>query len=187
MTYYAKYVGIIVLFWLGIQFVQTYEIKYVPIDNEQMSTRIEEDSRIWVHRKEREPRNQLAYGDVVYFIRRHSRFDRSREVFLGRIVAFEGERVALKGRHLFRSNSPVGELKRVEDPGARWVRNVSNLSNREMPDASDDYVDVIVPKDHLFLLVDRRDYYRRAGMICGYDSRFLGPIHHSLVLGKVGD
>jgi signal peptidase I len=186
LSYYFKYILTIVVFISMGYFLNTYEVLYVPIDNEQMDPQIPADSRLWLEQKEREPGTQVIHGDVVHFVHRHRKFDERSEIYLGRVVALEGERVALRNRRLYRASNSSGTLREVsgEDPG-RWLFSKPESKEEHAPNPAEDFLDYVVPKDHVFVLLDQRDSFRKRRSMPHYDSRFFGPIHRSLILGRV--
>ncbi|WP_246258551.1 signal peptidase I [Kroppenstedtia pulmonis] len=91
------------------------------------------------------------YGDIVVF---HTAQQRD---FIKRVIGLPGDQIAVREGQLFRNGKPVQEPYINEE-------NQQNLH------------EVTVPKDHVFVMGDNRNYSR--------DSREIGPVHMKEVVGR---
>lgn len=82
--------------------------------------------------------------------------------FVARVMAFPGDRVKIVKGNVYVNSNPL--KADFVDPTERTEEEMS---------------EIVVPRDTLFVLCDARTSYQR------YDSRGVGPIHVSAVLGKL--
>lgn len=81
---------------------------------------------------------------------------------VARVIALPGERVAIKAGQVLVNDRPISQGQ-VGD------------TNKLVEDAAE----IVVPRDHVYVLCDNRKAYR------GSDSRGLGPIWKWAIIGKV--
>lgn len=91
------------------------------------------------------------YGDIVVF---HTAEQRD---FIKRVIGLPGDQIAVREGQLFRNGKPVQEP----------------YTNEEI---QQNLHEVIVPKDHVFVMGDNRNHSR--------DSREIGPVNMKEVVGR---
>ncbi len=153
----SKEIGIIVFVWLISLVFSKYSCQVVKTS--QMEPRLKVESIRII--KKVYSMKQLNYGDIVAYIRRDPQT--TEEVFWGRIIAKENDRLTIKDNKIFVNNQQITESYLSEEP-------------KKMPDI----LNFIIPNNCLFVLNDtRNDDYAFA------DSLQIGPIHLSTVIGKL--
>lgn len=97
--------------------------------------------------------------------------------FVKRVVAVGGDRIEIRGKHLFRNGQAVDESSyaihrdaRICPPGMRVPGIPREYGNR------DNFGPYSVPPGHVFLMGDNRDDSR--------DSRFFGSIPEKQIIGR---
>ncbi|MBI4617089.1 MAG: signal peptidase I [Planctomycetes bacterium] len=192
MHYVRRYVGyVIVLVIVG--FIALYFSRcaatHLPVDHDQMSPTFKPDDWAMLHKSGRDPSTvaaglvgyePLERGDVVRFAYGYPSYDSDEEVFMGRILAMEGERVAIRKGDVYWA--PVG-AERINFDKNRVSE--SHLS-KDLLDPNLHFHEIVVPRGHVFLLTDNRKAVERKNVkLYKIDSRFLGPIPTSLIVGKL--
>jgi signal peptidase I len=111
-----------------------------------------------------------ARGDVVLFSDPRG----GKTPLVKRVVAFEGEEVAMRDGTLLVDGRPQA-LERL--PDGNMVEHLEGVTHESGPREREDFGPVVVPSDHLFVLGDNRP--------ASLDSRFIGTIPRRLLRGRV--
>ncbi|MBI3273040.1 MAG: signal peptidase I [Planctomycetes bacterium] len=156
---YIKYLCGFFLLWGIIYAIRTYSC--TRVESEQMMPLIPKDSYIYFLEKERLPnQNMEVRRTILHYEYLSDSALNPRQRFVGRLIALPGERVSMEKGKLKINGQIVGE---------DYIR--------ESGRASEDVPEIMVPRDHYFILGDYR------GEV-GFDSRSLGPISVHSVRGK---
>lgn len=91
-----------------------------------------------------------------------------------RVVALEGQTVAMRGGVLF-VDGVSQPIEKLED--GRIVEHLAGLEHESGGRDFEDYGPIVVPKGHMFVMGDNRP--------ASLDSRMMGTVPRSLLLGRV--
>ena len=172
MILYTQIVAVFILINAGTMVWSSYDWIGIPAKHQQMTPSFEEFA---VHVAESVTAGRhigdydsLEYGDVVYYMF-SSPFTQSdkENLFFSRVVGLPGDTIGIKEGKLIRNGSPV-EQSYVAEP---------NLGEENFPE-------ILVPRDHVYLLHDKRDIVGRYLYLS--DSRYLGPISMYVIKGILG-
>ena len=110
------------------------------------------------------PRKRPKQSDIVIF-----RFpsDHSKD-FIKRVVAVEGQEFEIQDKKVFVDNQKVAEP---------WAIHRSPETTPATQSPRDNLGPIIVPKGHVFVMGDNRDF--------SFDSRFFGPVDVREIKGRV--
>jgi len=146
-------IALLAAFGIRATLVQTY---FIP--SESMSPTLQVGDRLMVYK--------LAYnlgsvdrGDLVVFNRPPALENSEMKDFVKRVIALPGESVSSENGVLLLNGEPLAEP----------YLNMGVLT--------EDFPEVSIPKDHVFVMGDNRPNSR--------DSRSFGPIHEDLLVGEV--
>ena len=152
---YIKFFLAILFLYLGFWAWKSYDVILIPIDNAQMSPSF--FPKEFHVGKRFENHENVDYGMVVYYTQAHpvaKRTDNS--FFFARVVGLPGDTISIKRGVLHRNG------KSVDEP---YVAHENFLE--------ENYEEVIVPREHVYLLVDNRKRLNRE--VYYQDSRAWGP------------
>ena len=155
ITRYVKILIAFVLVWGGMWVFNNYGCSRV--EGPEMQPTIPADKSVGLDPKVRHP-EQLNRDDIVLFAYDIAQKGTTRKV-AARVVGLPGDRVKIVKGDLFVNNEKTG----------------SNSDKR----AAEDYAEIMVPRDTVFVLCDNR------GQTKDLDSRKIGPIGSWAILGKV--
>lgn len=144
---YAKVVGVLALLWAGLWVFNTKGCR--RIEGAEMEPTFPRDKVRVISPRVRHP-SELERGDVVSYT---ANIGRSTKNVAARVVGLPGDRV--------RIDKGVVYLN-----GAALAADAVAAGNR----SEDDYAEIIVPRDTVFVLCDNR----KQGLTL--DSRALGPV-----------
>ncbi len=182
MHYVKRYVGYLVALVLIVAAavgVSSLQIRIMPPEHTQMDPTKKVQDWLVVHRRDRNALD-LEHGQVVRYVLRHSKYDESEEIFISRILALEGERIAIRDGLVY-----------VARPGSKINYDKDLVSEAYMDKDSADktlqFPEILVPRGHVFVLNDNRRSVIGAKKLSLYhgDSRFFGPISAKLILGTI--
>ncbi len=155
---FAKILGVFIVLWILIWIFNGYGCG--PVDGDEMEPAIPKGKtkliRPGIHRPE-----QLERGDIVSFA--YAFPGRAQRVVAARVIGLPGERVKMEKGEVFVNGAKIG---------SEYV----SAANR----SQDDYAEVFVPRDTLFVLCDRRKVQHQQ---IPWDSRGIGPVPMWAVLG----
>ena len=160
----AKYIKYIVLFgllWVALVTYRTFSCHKMYHDMMQPAIKQEDFKPVYAGVRTMDKINKEDIVVFQYLVsgRQESPF------FCGRIVAKEGDRVAIE----------AGRVKvNGQDQNEAYVPADAFIG-------TENFVEIIVPRGHYFILGDNRKTSRLK------DSRSFGPIPLEAVVGKVGD
>lgn len=154
---YVLYVIGFVLLWVILWAQGHYSCK--KCYDERMTPTIAMDEFLLLYPKETHP-NQLKEDDLVYF---HVHSNDAEPYYVGRVIALPGQRLAIKRGHVIVEGHEKSEVGIYIDE--------KQISHETMEE-------IVIPRDHVFLLCDNRKMAPR-------DSRRYGPLHYRALLGKV--
>lgn len=158
---YIKYIVIFAVLWLAL--VTYSRLSCHKMYHDMMNPTIKQEDFKPVYVGQREMKD-IKKEDIVVFQYLVSGRQES-PYFCGRVVAKEGDRVAIE----------AGRLKvNGQDQNESYVPADALIG-------TENFVEVIVPRGHYFILGDNRKTSRLK------DSRSFGPIPMEAVVGKVGD
>ena len=149
---------LIVAFALVFGFVRPFVVEAFYIPSGSMIPTLEIGDRVLVNKfiyRFEEPER----GDVVVFESVEPNDDGSRDDLIKRVVAVEGDEVAVREGTLFINGNPQDE----------------SYVNDEFPDTSF-FGPTVIPEDHVFAMGDNRSNSR--------DSRFFGPVPFENIEGE---
>jgi signal peptidase I len=158
---YAKILAGFVVVWVVMWVFNTYGCQRV--EGDEMEPTIPRDKPKIITPKIHRP-DQLERGDIVSFI--YNVPGRSTRPVAARVIGLPGERVRIEKGDVFVNDAKVG---------GEYV-SAANRSN-------DDYAEVIVPRDTVFVLCDRRKVQIQQ---IPWDSRGVGPVPMWAILGTIG-
>jgi len=163
---YIKFFGALALIYIGFTIWQSRDMIVIPMDHFQMSPSFSPKK---FHTGLRlETWAKLEYGDVVYYDYPYKPDQNRKEIlFFARVIGLPGDRIAIKNGKVYRNGKALEE---------NYVQ--------ESDAATDNLSEIIIPKEHCYLLVDNRKNYTRE--LYFRDSRSLGPILIHTLEGKIG-
>jgi signal peptidase I len=124
--------------------------------------------------------SQPKAGDVIVFL---SPEDKNMH-YIKRVIAGPGDHVVYKDKQ-YTINGKTAEFSEesLQENNDHWLstynENLSGVQHAVQIDQrtyNRNDVDLVVPKGHYFVSGDNRDF--------SYDSRYFGPIHQDLIVGK---
>ena len=154
---YVKLLFIFILIWLGIAFVNG--IGCVKLESSEMDPTYPSNQLQWMSPEHKGPED-LSRDDVISY-RYISLGITSQKQYGGRVVGLPGDRVRLENGDVFVNDKAVPQS---------YV-NKRNLS-------ADDFAEIIVPRDTVFVLADNRRGFKDT------DSRGVGPIGKWAIKGR---
>lgn len=158
---YIKYIVIFAVLWLALVTYSRLSCHKMYHDMMQPAIKQEDFKPVYVGQRAMKDINK---EDIVVFQYLVSGRQES-PYFCGRVVAKEGDRVAIE----------AGRVKvNGQDQNESYVPADSFIG-------TENFVEIIVPRGHYFILGDNRKTSRLK------DSRSFGPIPMEAVVGKVGD
>lgn len=153
----SKEIGLIIFVWVASLLFSKYSCQIVKTS--QMEPRLKVEAIKLV--KKLYSMKDLHYGEIVAYIRRDSQT--TEEIFWGRIIAKENDRITIKNNSIFVNDQQITESYLSEEP-------------KKMPDISN----FLIPSNCVFVLNDtRNDDYAFA------DSLTIGPINLYQIVGKL--
>lgn len=159
ITRYVKLLILFALAWGGIFVWNTQGCR--KISGSEMEPFVKRDKWAWINPRARDPEKDLNRGDVVFFSCTVPGKRQQRPDAVSRVVGLPGDRVKIVKGEVF-VNGDAGQ--EMVPPTAR---------------GTEDYEEIIVPRDCVFLLCDNRRQGR------DFDSRTLGPVGKWAIQGKL--
>lgn len=153
---YVKYLVLLVVFWIVLWLQSYFRIWRVDGATDYMSPVIQPDSFLHYDPTVREI-HQIRPKDIILYKQMDGG---ALKTYIGRVIAKEGQSVSIRGGEVFVNNQPFPE----------------EYIGMDERDPDERFEEITIPKDHLFVLVDRRSRKE--------DSRKFGPIHISCVMGR---
>lgn len=184
MHYVKRYIGYVialVVITSVVVYIAKFNIRHVPPKHSQMAPLIKPDQWIVISKVNRDT-PEIENGDVVQYIYRHPKFDSASEIFMGRIMALEGERIAIKNGDVYRARAGSPRIDFEKD------RISEVYLDAESTDRTMNFHEIVIPQGHVFILSDNRVAAWKAGRrieLFHGDSRFLGPLSKHLIVGKI--
>jgi signal peptidase I len=154
---YLKAAGALAIFAAVLWLAASFELVLLPSSATRMAPAVRPGTR-YLLRQSSGRAEEFAHADVVFFSFIDPCGPDARKVFASRVVGLPGERVALFEGKLVRNGKEVPEPYLVS-PGCGRLE------------------EIVIPRGHLYVLNDER--------APGGDSRSLGPIPATAVLGRV--
>lgn len=156
---YVKYLVIFGVLWAGLIFYRNVSCAKV-FSNGMMPTLSDEDFQAIYNYNEREVRDKVKVGDIVYY--RRSIGAEKNKYYFGRVLATEGQQVSIVRGEVLVNDKPLPETYIGKD-------------NRN---PAETFTGIVVPKDHFFIANDNRmaNYLK--------DSRSFGPVSVHSILGR---
>jgi signal peptidase I len=151
---YAKAIAAVVILSILLWLQASYEFTRLPEATTQMAPTVAAGS---IHLLDQSPASpdDFMHADVVFF---SFSTKKDYEVFVSRVIGLPGDRIVMVDGQLKRNGSEVAEIYLPQPfPGI--------------------YLDVTVPRGHLFVLNDNRESLK--------DSRSLGPVPWTAVYGRM--
>jgi signal peptidase I len=155
ITRYVKILIGFVLVWGGIWFFNNFGCSRV--DGPEMMPTLPAEKNAWIDPKTRHPED-LKRDDIVAYHYEFGGKGGSRKV-TARVMGLPGDQVKIVKGEVFVNNTKVG--------GAADKKS-----------ASEDYAEIIVPRNTVFVLCDNRAQKQ-------LDSRTVGPIGSWAIIGKL--
>ncbi|MBI3098024.1 MAG: signal peptidase I [Planctomycetes bacterium] len=156
---YLKYLSIFVALWAGLILYRNFSCAKV-FSNGMVPTLTDEEFQAIYNYNEREVRQKVKTGDIVYY-RRAIGTERN-EYYFGRVIATEGHLVSIMRGEVFVDDKPLPET---------YVDKANRLP-------AEQFTSIVVPRDHFFIANDNRAAHHLK------DSRSFGPISVHAILGK---
>jgi signal peptidase I len=175
---YGKYIGLIIVVAAFVKFYRRNDFVRIPPKNDQMSPKIQATSGdgkssdlswVIVNPTEEACLEPKVNSIIRFEWQRRGSGDKSAPewVHIGRIIALEGDRIRIDKGKVFVNGSAVEQ----DYVGEKYEK--------------DTYEEIIVPKEHAYILVDNRKAFdQRLGYFLR-DSRQLGMIPYYLITGVV--
>jgi signal peptidase I len=156
ITRYVKILIAFVLVWTGVWLFNNFGCSRV--DGDEMQPALPMEKNALIDPRVRQP-DQLNREDVVAFLYDIGGKGVSRKI-TARVTGLPGDRVKMVKGDLFVNGEKIS-------------------SSSDKKAAPDDYPEIIVPRNTLFLLCDNR------GKSKNIDSRSLGPVGYWALVGKL--
>lgn len=156
-----RFVKVLVAFlvlWVALWFMNNYGCR--GAEGDEMEPTLQKDKPKLISPKIHRP-DQLDRGDIISFL--YSFPGRTSRVVAARVIGLPGERVRMEKGDVYVNGSKVG---------GEYV----NAANR----SQDDYAEVIVPRDTVWVLCDKRKVQHQQP---AWDSRSVGPVPMWAILG----
>lgn len=148
---FAKVLVAFLILWGAIWAFNTYGCRRV--EGDEMEPTLQKEKLKGFSSKLHRP-DQLERGDIISFL--YSFPGRASRFVTARVIALPGERVRMEKGDVLVNGSKVG---------GEWV----SAANR----SQDDYAEIIVPRDTVFVLCDKRKVQYQQPP---WDSRSIGPV-----------
>lgn len=156
LTRFVKILIVFVLVWTGLWVFNNYGCSRV--EGPEMAPTIPAEKNALIDPKVRHP-EQLQRDDVIAYSYDIGGRGAAKRV-TARVVGLPGDRVKMVKGEVFVEGKPLG-----------------GSTDKKY---TEDYAEIIVPKNSVFVLCDNR-----SGNTRGMDSRFLGPIGYWAIHGKL--
>lgn len=143
------YIGIVTVLLIAAYFVFDSFYVYYRVNGDSMAPTLHDGEVYRVSKRE-----SIQRGDVIAF-----RSDQESLTYIKRVIALPGERVAIRGNHVYINDRKLAEPYLPNHPDIKDVAMIT------------------VPPAHFYVLGDER--------LDSYDSRHFGPISRSRVIGKL--
>ena len=154
---YLKMLGGFVVLWVGIWLFNAFSCQ--KIESREMEPLLKAESRKLIDPRIRST-DELRHDDLIsytYFT------GKSQSIFAARVIGLPGERVRIEAGDVYVNNTKLGST--YVSPGSK-------------SDARENYAEIIVPRDTVYVLCDNRKGFDK------YDSRAVGPIGLWAINGK---
>ncbi len=168
---YVKFALMLVGMWSFLFFFRGCSMDFIPQDNHQMAPSYTGGNMVifsnpLIHNKA----TGLEKGDAVIYGDPAARGESTDMMFLGRVIAFGGDRIKVEKGEVYVAGNKVTEA--------------GYLSNANREDFTLD--EMVIPAGHVYLLVDNRGLYT-AHRYKAYarDSRHFGPISEAAIKAKI--
>jgi signal peptidase I len=155
LTRYVKVLIAFVLLWTGVWFFNNFGCSRV--EGPEMTPAIAAEKNALIDPRVRKP-EEMNRDDVIAYIYDIGARGTSRRV-TARILGLPGDRVKIVKGDVFVNNEKIGSTTDKK--------------------SSEDYAEIIVPRNTIFTLCDNRSTSK------GLDSRTLGPIGYWAIVGKL--
>ena len=156
---YLKYIIGMVLLWLIVWSQSSFGCAPMPTD--QMMPRMKKEDYFLYYPRERAAGNFSRNRDLVFFNQRSETWGIKTDEFVARVIGLPGDRVRIDNGVVNVNGDPIPD---------DYVQDVYK--------SRDDLPEIIVPRDHLFVLSDMRANFQ-------LDSRTFGPISRHSIKGRV--
>ena len=156
---YVKLLIFFALIWGGIVLWNTQGCR--KVSGGEMEPSVKRDKWAWINPRARDPETDLNRGDVVFFEYTVPGRRQQRQETVSRVMGLPGDRIKIVKGEVFVNGDKAQELIPASARG------------------NEDFEEVLVPRDCVFLLCDNRRQGRE------FDSRSLGPIGKWAVQGKL--
>lgn len=143
------YIGIVTVLLIAAYFVFDSFYVYYRVNGDSMAPTLHDGEVYRVSKRE-----SIQRGDVIAF-----RSDQESLTYIKRVIALPGERVAIRGNHVYINDRKLAEPYLPNHPDIKDVAMIT------------------VPPAHFYVLGDER--------LDSYDNRHFGPISRSRVIGKL--
>lgn len=177
---YGKYIFGLIVVWYTVGLYKSNEFVRIPLKNDQMEPKLSasssggsaDDLAYTVINPLSDATNNPQVDQIVRY--EWTRVDvRERDVqevlYLGRVIALPGQRVRITAGDVYIDGTKISQ---------DYVANKS---------VKDNYEEIIIPKGHVYILVDNRTAAEKRPGHYLRDSRQLGPIPIYLINGVAKD
>lgn len=167
MRVYGKWIVFIVAIWVYVIVDQTYDMKKIPEEFVVMDPAVKPEKYTWI--RGISSMKDLKKGRSVVQFKYHILWTegderKAKNVYLySRVVGVEGDTVEIKKGQIYVNGDGM------DIPQAQKVAEDDTLAP------------VLVPRGYIYVIND----HRLTPQSYAWDSRMLGPIHYSLVVGVV--
>ncbi len=165
ITDYIKFFVCLLIIYFVFWAWQHYDLIPIPVEHYQMAPIFRSGD---LHKGIRQDHwYDLKYGDVVYLDFPWQKDIKRRELlFFARVIGLPGDSISFQNGRCYRNGTLLEE---------------SYVSESSI--GTEDYSEIFVPRDYVYLLVDNRNNFSKE--IFYRDSRFLGPIPVHIVQGCI--
>lgn len=175
-----EFVEVLLVFLIFTLFVRTFVVAHINVPSASMEPAVLIGDHLLVNRFVFAPHSStplhrlLPYrepetGDILTF----AQPDRPRRDLIKRVVATEGDTVAIAAKRLLRNGEPAPDVRARFTDEQTWPDDETAPPSGR---ARDHLAPTEIPRDHLFCLGDNRDESQ--------DSRVFGPVPRTTVRGR---
>jgi signal peptidase I len=157
ITRYVRVLIGFVLLWLGMYAYNNYGCR--KLEGSEMEPLMARDNFRWIYPTVRKP-SDLAHDDVIVYT--YVVAGRAQQTVGARVVGLPGDLIKIEKGKVKRNGQLIGSA---------YVQPAN--------ESQDDFEEIIVPRDSVFVLCDNRGAYRYS------DSRGIGPVGPGAIIGKI--